>query len=694
MMNTVYSKYTRGALTVKYIKDDSGNVGLSILPCGMHGDKYDGREIEPLVQLHVRGDMLPGGYANGATMCGSQSSASMKFSRQYEDKDSIVTELTDGGGRFARHTLIFRRRAVEIKTEFVNNTCEPLTLEMISSASFGMLSPYTEGEQPRALRIMTARSHWSSEGRITSDTAESLDLEVSWQRTGVRVHKIGQTGSMPVRGYFPFIAVTDTEHNVTWASSVSASASWQIEARRRDTGLSVSGGLADYDYGHWAKTVMPGETFSAPPMYVTAVSGDLDDACDALLDASRQKKPDNTGALPVMFNEFCTTWGNPSHENIKSIIKALSGRGFEYFVIDCGWFRDSKNGWWDTVGDWNADTDKLFPGGFGETVSMIKNAGMVPGIWFEPETCGRASELWHHEEMLLHRDGHVIDTGSRRFLDMRLRQTREYLCEKVIAPLRDNGFGYVKIDYNDCTGIGCDGAESLGEGLRQNIESSLDFYGELRRECPGIIMENCSSGGHRLSPAFMERFDMASFSDAHECVYIPIIAANLHRLILPEQSQIWAVLHGSDSLRRIHYSMVNTFLGVMCLSGDIYTLGDDAWRVVEDDIAFYRRVRHIIKDGRSRIYRGGLADEYDAGSYRDPKGWQAVVRTCGDETLAVLHAFGGEHSGAIKLSVNADDIDSVAAIDGEAEVTLSDGMLSVLMPEDFTAVAVYLKKRG
>ena len=35
---------------------------------------------------------------------------------------------------------------------------------------------------------------------------------------------------------------------------------------------------------------------------------------------------------------------------------------------------------------------------------------------------------------------------------------------------------------------------------------------------------------------------MGSFSDAHECPEIPVIAANLHRLILPRQSQIWAVL--------------------------------------------------------------------------------------------------------------------------------------------------------
>ena len=690
-MNRIYSEYTRGGLTVRYLCDERGRIGLSVLPRDRAGDMYGDREIEPIIQLYVRGDRLPSGYANGASMCGSESTDRMKLARQYEDGDAVVTELSDGTGRHARHTLILRDgcRAAEMYTEFINETGAPLTLEMISSGGIGMLSPYLTGEQSDSLEIITAKSHWSSEGRLSVTTAEDSDLEVSWLRSGVRVMRIGQTGSMPVRGHFPFMAVRDTVNDITWMMEVAAAASWQMEARRRDTGLSVSGGIADYDFGHWAKSLLPGESFTTPPMYVTAAVGGIDEAADRLLDIARLKTPHNLSELPVMFNEYCTTWGNPSHENIASIVGALRGRGFDYLVIDAGWFRNSEYGWWETVGDWCVDERNLFPHGMGAAVRMIREAGMIPGIWFEPEVCGSASVLREREDMLLHRNGYVIDTGSRRFLDMRSPEVRRYLRERVIEPLRDYGFGYVKIDYNDCIGIGCDSesGEPLGEGLRQNIAASLGFYRELRESCPGIIMENCASGGHRISPAFMEQFDMASFSDAHECVYIPIIAANLHRMILPSQSQIWAVLHGTDSLRRIHYSMVNTFLGVMCLSGDIYTLSDEAWRVVTDDIAFYRRVRHIIRDGHSRIYRQGVT------AYRDPHGWQVVARSNGTETLAVIHTFGGGHGEPIEVPVDADMIEAVCALDDSVKIELCRGVLRVSMPEDFDAVAVLLKKK-
>ena len=90
--------------------------------------------------------------------------------------------------------------------------------------------------------------------------------------------------------------------------------------------------------------------------------------------------------------------------------------------------------------------------------------------------------------------------------------------------------------------------------------------------------------------------DMASFSDAHECAEIPIIAAALHRVILPAQSQIWAVLQASDSIRRINYSLINTFLGVMCLSGDVIHLSEEQWRKTEEGMAFDMRKDKAPKD--------------------------------------------------------------------------------------------------
>ena len=131
------------------------------------------------------------------------------------------------------------------------------------------------------------------------------------------------------------------------------------------------------------------------------------------------------------------------------------------------------------------------------------------------------------------------------------------------------------------------------------------------------------------------RTAMSSFSDAHELKEIPIIAANLHQLMLPRQSQIWAVLHRADDDHRLIYSLAATFLGRMCLSGEIDGLTDEQWKLVSRAQSFYRTVWPIIKHGTSRRF-GSIGP-----SWRHPSGWQSVVRVGqeGNSALVVTHTF-------------------------------------------------------
>jgi alpha-galactosidase len=205
----------------------------------------------------------------------------------------------------------------------------------------------------------------------------------------------------------------------------------------------------------------------------------------------------------------------------------------------------------------------------------------------------------------------------------------------MIGLLERCGIGYLKVDYNETLGLGSEHPDSLGEGLRRQVEGVYRFFEEIRERLPGLVIENCSSGGHRLEPAMLARSAMSSFSDAHELAEIPIIAANLHRLMLPRQSQIWAVLHTGDGDERLAYSLAATFLGRMCLSGEIAGLSEAQWEIVLRAQGFYRAAATIIKHGYSRHF--GATGE----SWRHPRGWQAM-RRIGEEgrhALVVFHAF-------------------------------------------------------
>ena len=266
------------------------------------------------------------------------------------------------------------------------------------------------------------------------------------------------------------------------------------------------------------------------------------------------------------------------------------------------------------------------PQGLAATAAAIRELGLIPGLWFELETCGPDATAFSQLDHLLVRNGAPITSGARRFWDLRDPWVADYLEERVIGLLRDCGFGYLKVDYNETIGIGCDGAESPGEGLRQQIEAVYGFFRRLREALPDLVIENCSSGGHRSEPSMLALTAMTSFSDAHETPEIPIIAANLHRAVLPRQSQVWAVLRQEDTPERLVYSLAATFLGRMCLSGDLLSLTNAQWALVQQAQQLYRRVWPIIKHGSS--YHYGPAQD----SFRHPPagrvccGWPRMAR--------------------------------------------------------------------
>jgi alpha-galactosidase len=436
---------------------------------------------------------------------------------------------------------------------------------------------------------------------------------------------------MPVRKYFPFIALEDSETQEFIAVQLYTPSSWQIELLcREDDTLSLVGGIADRDFGHWFKNITEGESFTTPKA-VIARGNSLAEVCDRLVKA---QKPDISRLdedMGIMFNEYCTTWGNPSFENVKKICDRLKNKGIKYLIIDSGWYGSSE-GWWACIGDWNVNEER-FPKGLKKTTDYIRQCGMIPGLWFEFESVGMQSKHWNNTEHLLKKDRVAITVGDKRFWDMSDPWVIEYLSDSVIKTLKEAGFGYLKVDYNETIGIGCDGAESLGEGLRQRVKATQAFFKKIKQEIPDIVIENCSSGGHRLEPSMMELVSQASFSDAHETTAIPIIAANLHRVIQPSQSQIWAVMRAGDNNNRIYYSIINTFLGRMCLSGDIYDLSDCQWQLIDEGIEFYRAVADIIKNGKTITYVN------DTKSYNNPQGEQLVIREWKDQLLVIAHRF-------------------------------------------------------
>ena len=670
----IYSKFKLGDMLAVFIKDNrNGSIGYTLLPEGFdEGIELDGWwSVEPAVQCKFVGDNYPDGFIHGHSMKNSQSSNDMVFLGQRTE----TAECEKNGVEHTRTSIYtdYERRGINITSVleyttgsdyiktysvFESKTEEKQKLEMASSFNICAFPCTGKGLRQKDLVLHRLKSKWSMEGKLESRRFLDMELEPAWLRIGASSERFGEVGSMPVRRYFPWMAVTDMgQEGGSIGYSIGAqlyiNSSWQMEVYNRDEKNSISGGIADREFGHWMKDIAPGERFVTPlavltvcknagkPVYTDTpdairMESTIDELSRRLTDAQTvnlENVPDSEKELPIIFNEYCTSWGNPDEKEMEAIAERLKGHGIKYCVIDAGWHVKDGNDWSD-IGDWITNKNK-FPGGLKKTADKIRECGMIPGLWYEMEVVGKDSDSFKNEDMLLKRDGIPIQTMFRRFFDMRKPEVTDFLTKRVIDNLKDNGFGYLKVDYNDNLGIGCDGAESLGEALRQNMQASIGFFKKIREEIPDIVIENCSSGGHRLEPSMQAVTSMASFSDAHEWQAIPVIAANVTRAILPAQSQIWAVLRAKDDEKRLYYSLSNTFLGRMCLSGDMSTISDEQFEIADKAIAYYKKCADIIKNGRN--YRLGPYQD----SYNDLKGWQAVVRVSEDrkKCMAVVNTF-------------------------------------------------------
>ncbi len=633
------SRYDLIKTSALYISHQD-TIGLLLIPTQMLGliQWEKNCRPEPLVQLKLLSDKFNDGFTNGLTLRNSESARFLIFKEQAEKEGTIETIFTNKHGHTIKHFLkmLPQEDAFISCVEFTNTSQSPAVLEMLSSFAVGYLSPFDSGESE--LCFHRFQTYWSAEGRHKCETVEDLHLEKAWASSAVRCERYGSIGSMPVRKFFPFGGVEDRRNGVIWGAQLAHPASWQMEFAMQDDALHFSGGLADRDFGHWHKTLSPGEVFQTPLAILTVVQGDIDQLGNKLANVQRAaflNGPEEEKTLPIAFNEFCTTWGNPTIDRIKAMADQLAGRDIRYLVIDCGWYGHVD--WSTCMGDWEPDA-ALFPNGLKEAADYIRQKGMIPGLWFEMETVGMNAKAFHFQEHLLKRDGVTITVGSRRFWNMADPWVQNYLFKKVVTQLKEGGFGYLKVDYNNSIGVGCDGWESLGEGLRKNMEATQAFFKRIRDEIPGIVIENCSSGGHRLEPSMMALVSQASFSDAHECISIPIIAANLHRLIHPAQSQIWAVLRKKDDEERLYYSIANTFLGRMCLSGDLSALSPQQMTVIQQGITFYQKITHIILWGETKRFGPPVQ------SYNHPKGWQGILRQHENKAVYIVHAFGGAAS--------------------------------------------------
>lgn len=633
--------------------------------------------ISPETQVHVAlsGDGVSNDFSPGNTLRNSDTAFSLKFKgakyKEQSGKQILIAAFENDKGLIARQVYSCTGAGyLETYTE-LENRGDNVIVEALPSFNMARISPFERFDDPNDIVIHRLLSNWSGEGKLYSVSAADIAFEASWSGLGVRTMRISQTGTMPARGYLPFISVEDKKNGVCWAAETEAPASWTIEAIFRNNAISVGGGRGDFLSAHWRKTLKTGETERTNKAYLTVTKGTLENAAARLVrhfDDTDEIK-DVERDLPVLYNEYCYTWGKPEAKTLEKMLPEIAALGCKYFVIDDGWFYNVYNDKRYVIGDWNVNKE-YYPEGLKAFADKVRSYGMIPGVWYEFEGVSEHSDVYRdHPDWLLTRDGKIINNGGRAFLDFRKEEVLNYLREKVIKNLVNCGIGYMKVDYNSNAGFGADGAESYGEAIRQHIDAVLAFFEEIKRSVPSLILEICSSGGMRHEPRFLALGDMCSFSDAHENAGGVPIAMNLHRFIPPRKLQIWATIRDDYNADDVKFTVAKAMLGRICFSGNLGNKPQEIIDILKESVSFYEKLKPTIANGETiTIGNGGIS------TYLFTKGAPYLVRRSADGKKKIVYAFAIDSENH-DFSIDCGDYSVLDTFNAPENTHIADGKL-------------------
>lgn len=619
---TQYIRWDEGAVALVIRVEPDGKTFLeSLRPSGCPEPKISSKHFDnaslPLVAARLAG------YGNAKDKS-SKCLIGSYLSEQLVYKKHATTPVAEGQGSRLDVTLAHESSGIEFTVHYQtfgmipvvrssvtarNISTEDVVLTQLSSFSLGGLTTDTASNSWWTdYTLMTANNSWFREAQWHEQSLVSLGLsDVGVLDTGdghkgsLASHSISNRGTFSTGTHLPMglLKRCDLQESFVWQVEHNGSWRWEI-GDWKDSLYLTAGGPTQTDHD-WEIRLSPGSSFESVPVAFSKVSGPPDEAFGIMNDyrrAMRRKHKDNE-ALPIIFNDYMNClMGDPTEDKIKALLQPVVDSGAEYFVIDAGWYADDS-GWWDDVGLWEP-SKKRFPSGFKELLKHIRDCGLRPGVWLEPEVIGVRSVVGQQlpEECFFQQRGSRIVERGRFQLDF----THPLVCQRldriVDRLVLEYGVCYFKFDYNIEVTFGNDRLQSAGAGQLNHNRSYLQWINRLFDRYPELVIENCSSGAQRMDYAMLKTHPIQSTSDQQDPFLYAAIVAALPTAVAPEQSATWAYPQREWDDETNAFTLVNCLLGRIHLSGRLDHMSTEQLALVNSAMSVYKDIRGELASSR------------------------------------------------------------------------------------------------
>ena len=267
-----------------------------------------------------------------------------------------------------------------------------------------------------------------------------------------------------------------------------------------------------YPFRKWLR---PGERWTAMPVFTAPYVNCPDPSRvveGAVADYVRRHMGVRVERIPkkpmFVYNTYVPFNAGVNETLVRELADAAAECGVEEFIIDWGWSITKSDGKYG-FGDWVADGRK-FPGGLKPTFDYIRSKGMRPGLWISLAFAHPGSEpLKEHPEWFARdRQGRIANlhetSGGLAAPRTACMATpwHDYIREKILGLVKDNGLAYVKLDLAIATSAyiyrddvtGCYATDHPGhrgheDSFEEIYASAMRLFDELHAAAPDLFID-------------------------------------------------------------------------------------------------------------------------------------------------------------------------------------------------------------